>query len=80
MIRIYCLRKESISNQRENTYEESNDRGVPSTDGYIYNTISKHYTQGTLLEGFQETKDQDVCWEIWIVGKPHPWNLKNITT
>lgn len=48
MIRIYCLRKESISNQRENTYEESNDRGVPSTDGYIYNTISKHYTQGTL--------------------------------
>lgn len=48
MIRIYCLRKESISNQRENTYEESNDRGVPSTDGYIYNTVSKHYTQGTL--------------------------------
>lgn len=57
MIRIYCLRKESISNQRENTYEESNDRGVPSTDGYIYNTVSKHYTQGTLqMKGWKGFK------------------------
>lgn len=59
MIRIYCLRKESISNKRENIYKENNDHGVSNINGYIYNTISKHYTQGTLqMKGWKDFKRQ----------------------